>query len=220
MAASKIVFEEWLRTKLQDLNTDHEVFGGYITGILDSDDSNEEKLEALEGILVEVSADSITSLCKDILCKWSLQDNLTADNAKARADVDAKLATIMEQQAQSVGPGKRVSEVDKKSRDAILAQYSQVSDAEEDGNDDPGGGAECAASSAAAGTSSSGDTLMFRNTNSEAVTKAEKERRDKAKADTVLKKAQDKAGREKQKQQQQERKEKEKKRTQKGERKR
>lgn len=46
-------FPEWLNEKLQELNTDETVFGSYIQGILDSDESVEEKTEALQGILLE-----------------------------------------------------------------------------------------------------------------------------------------------------------------------
>lgn len=44
-------FSIWLGNKLQALNTDEGVFGSYITGILDGDETLEEKMDALEGIL-------------------------------------------------------------------------------------------------------------------------------------------------------------------------
>lgn len=47
-------FSAWLDKKLQELKTDETVFGSYITGILDSDDSPEEKTEALHSILEEI----------------------------------------------------------------------------------------------------------------------------------------------------------------------
>lgn len=47
-------FSTWLDGKLQALNTDESVFGSYILGILDGDESPEEKLDALEGILAEI----------------------------------------------------------------------------------------------------------------------------------------------------------------------
>lgn len=45
-------FSQWLNNKLRELNTDESVFGSYITGILEGDESDEEKREALEGVLL------------------------------------------------------------------------------------------------------------------------------------------------------------------------
>lgn len=54
MAAAPDNFSSWLGSKLKDLNTDENVFGSYITGILDSDETTDEKNEALQGILSEI----------------------------------------------------------------------------------------------------------------------------------------------------------------------
>lgn len=54
MAAAIDEFSIWLGNKLKALNTDESVFGSYITGILDGDESLEEKVDALEGILAEI----------------------------------------------------------------------------------------------------------------------------------------------------------------------
>lgn len=58
MAAAAAVavdeFTVWLGNKLQALNTDENIFGSYITGILDGDDSVEEKIEAIEELLAEI----------------------------------------------------------------------------------------------------------------------------------------------------------------------
>lgn len=54
MATSVQDFPNWLSGKLKELNTDETVFGLYIQGILDSDESHEEKIEALQGILSEI----------------------------------------------------------------------------------------------------------------------------------------------------------------------
>lgn len=52
MAADTDDFRVWLSDRLKRLNLDEEVLGEYIAGILDSDDSSEEeKVEALRGIL-------------------------------------------------------------------------------------------------------------------------------------------------------------------------
>lgn len=54
MATAIQDFPNWLNEKLQELNTDETVFGSYIQGILDSDETFEEKSEALQGILAEI----------------------------------------------------------------------------------------------------------------------------------------------------------------------
>lgn len=59
--SNKDEFIKWLNKKLQSLNTDESVFGSYILGILEGDESKDEKSEALEGIL---SAIIVSILCK------------------------------------------------------------------------------------------------------------------------------------------------------------
>lgn len=54
MAAIKDEFEPWLCAKLKSLKTDESIFGNYISGILETEDSVDEKKDALEGILSEV----------------------------------------------------------------------------------------------------------------------------------------------------------------------
>lgn len=49
--SDKEAFNKWLNNKLKSLNTDESVFGSYILGILEGDESSDEKREALEGIL-------------------------------------------------------------------------------------------------------------------------------------------------------------------------
>ena len=44
-------FESWLNDRLDSLEVDREVYGAYILGILQEDESDEEKGEALQGIL-------------------------------------------------------------------------------------------------------------------------------------------------------------------------
>lgn len=45
-------FSQWLNNKLRELNTDESVFGSYITGILEGDEPDDDKREALEGVLL------------------------------------------------------------------------------------------------------------------------------------------------------------------------
>lgn len=57
-------FLKWLNSKLRELKTDENVYGSYIIGILEGDESIEEKKEALEEILSQiiVSKDKIVEL--------------------------------------------------------------------------------------------------------------------------------------------------------------
>lgn len=47
-------FLKWLNNKLRELKTDESVYGSYISGILDGDESIAEKKEALEEILSQI----------------------------------------------------------------------------------------------------------------------------------------------------------------------
>lgn len=55
MAVAANSFDAWLSQKLQELNTDESVFGKYIKGILEGDESEDEKTEALESILAGIT---------------------------------------------------------------------------------------------------------------------------------------------------------------------
>ncbi|XP_022254701.1 coiled-coil domain-containing protein 43-like isoform X2 [Limulus polyphemus] len=125
-------FEQWLNLQLSKLNTDQEVFGSYIKGILEGEETEDEKRDALEGILTEVTENKISELCTEIMNKWTCMHQVSGNNAKQekREDVDTRLAKIMEKQAQSVSSGRNLSVDEKKVREAILAHYSQVSDGE------------------------------------------------------------------------------------------
>lgn len=64
MAAASTAFESWLCSRLQQLELDEEVFSGYITGILDQEDTSaEDNVEALVEILGEA-----TVRCSHIQC--------------------------------------------------------------------------------------------------------------------------------------------------------
>lgn len=58
MAVATNSFDDWLSKKLQDLKTDEGIFGSYIKGILQGDETEEEKIEALEGILTGITVRS------------------------------------------------------------------------------------------------------------------------------------------------------------------
>lgn len=63
MAVTANSFDLWLSEKLRELNTDEGVFGTYIKGILESDESEDEKTEALESILAGIT---VSGYCADI----------------------------------------------------------------------------------------------------------------------------------------------------------
>ncbi|XP_023230214.1 coiled-coil domain-containing protein 43-like [Centruroides sculpturatus] len=228
MAAPAENFEDWLNEKLKKLNTDQDVFGSYIKSILDGGESEEEKREALEEILGEVTnGDDIASICDEIFLNWASKCELSSElinteSNKSNVDVDAKIASIMEAQAKSVVTERKITNEDKELREAILAHYSQVCETDEvDGDDDATNrGSKEAGTSARSASTITSDPFIVKNTNVDDVIQAERIKREKSKAENEKKKAQDKLNREKQKQQQQQRKEKEKKRTQKLERKR
>lgn len=201
-------FESWLSVKLKALNTDEDVFGTYITGVLDGDETLEEKNEALEGILEDIT-DDISMHCQEILSKWQNFRGIkkAAEEAVPAMNVEDRLAQLLEPTKQDLIKQKEYSAEDKKIREAILTQYAQTSDHEDDYED------ELEASQ----PESSGPSL-YKNLNAATVAQAEKAKREQAKIDSQMKKEKDKADREKHKQMVQEKKEKRK--TQKGERRR
>lgn len=44
-------FESWLNDRLESLEVDREVYGAYILGVLQEEETDEEKEDALQGIL-------------------------------------------------------------------------------------------------------------------------------------------------------------------------
>lgn len=129
--------------------------------------------------------------------------------ASSSEDVDAKLVKLLESQALATVKQKQYTEEEKKIREAILSQYSQMTDDEEEGGEP---------SHSTTDTKGAGGDLLEKNTNAMAVAQAEKEKREQARLESQRKKDKDKEDREKQKQQREEKKEKRK--TQKGERRR
>ncbi|KAL1458406.1 hypothetical protein WDU94_008562 [Cyamophila willieti] len=201
-------FENWLCCKLKALNTDEGVFGSYITGILDGEETLEEKNEALEGILVDITED-ISKHCQEILEMWQNFHGKQNDAKAAAApiNVEERLAQLLEPTKQDLVVQKEYTDEEKKIREAILAQYSQTSDHEDDYEDEV----------EATRTEATGPVL-YKNLNAATVAQAEKEKREQSKLESQMKKEKDKADREKHKQMKEEKKEKRK--TQKGERRR
>lgn len=84
-------FESWLNDRLDSLEVDREVYGAYILGILQEEESDEEKGDALQGILsaflvnihsgMPCSANLACYLLSLLLPVWlSLQRNGKRDN--------------------------------------------------------------------------------------------------------------------------------------------
>ncbi|KAK2583987.1 hypothetical protein KPH14_006447 [Odynerus spinipes] len=207
MAVATSSFDSWLSKKLQALNTDEGVFGSYIKGILEGDETEDEKTEALESILAGITEDNIGKHVTEILSAWAeWSPTEEANNPSAPTeDVDVRLARMLESQSLPTTTQRSYTEEERRIREAILAQYSQMSDegdSEGDGEED-GASADCG---------------IEKNLNAATIAQQERERREKAKLESQKKKEKDKEDREKQKQLKEEKKEKRK--TQKGERRR
>ncbi|XP_019379068.1 PREDICTED: coiled-coil domain-containing protein 43 [Gavialis gangeticus] len=204
-------FGPWLSGRLEALGLDRAVYGAYIEGLLREEESDEERLDALRGVLAAcLEEDLLQHACKEIVKKWS-ESQIVEAKEKKEDEIQA-IASMIEKQAQIVVKPKEVSQEEKQRKAALLAQYANVTD-EEDGEDEQNG-------SIAAALPIGSDKSLFRNTNMEDVMNARKLERELLRDECQKKKEQDRLQREKDKLAKQERKEKEKKRTQKGERKR
>ncbi|KAM7081708.1 coiled-coil domain-containing protein 43 [Ciconia maguari] len=204
-------FAAWLAARLEALGLDRAVYGAYIQGLLREEESDEERLEALRGVLAAcLEEDLLNDVCREVVEKWS--ESQIVDAKEKKEDEVQAIASMMEKQAKIVVKPKEVSQEEKQRKAALLAQYANVTD-EEDGEDEQDG-------SIATAVNIGAEKSLFRNTNVEDVLNARKLERELLRDEFQKKKEQDKLQREKDKLAKQERKEKEKKRTQKGERKR
>ncbi|XP_074551963.1 coiled-coil domain-containing protein 43 isoform X2 [Halichoeres trimaculatus] len=210
-AADTGEFETWLNDRLDALEVDREVYGAYILGVLQEEESDEEKEDALQGILSAfLDEDTVADTCRQIIKRWTEHCTQLAAKKDADAEVQA-IASMIEKQAQIVVKHKEVSEESKKRKEALLAQYANVTDEEDEAEEEePTSG----------NNFPTNEKSLFKNTNVEEVLNRQKQKRDQAREDAQKKKEMDKMQREKDKLAKQDRKEKEKKRTQKGERKR
>ncbi|CAK6961281.1 coiled-coil domain-containing protein 43 [Scomber scombrus] len=204
-------FGSWLNDRLDSLEVDREVYGAYILGVLQEEESDEEKEDALQGILSAfLDEDNVEDVCKQIIKQWT--DHCSQSAKRVADDVEVQaIASMIEKQAQIVVKQKEVSEESKKRKEALLAQYANVTDDEDEGEEE-----ETLCGNNLPAT----DKSLFKNTNVTEVLNRQKQQRDQAREDSQKKKETDKMQREKDKLAKQDRKEKEKKRTQKGERRR
>ncbi|XP_071781870.2 coiled-coil domain-containing protein 43 [Centroberyx gerrardi] len=205
-------FESWLNERLDSLEVDREVYGVYILGVLQEEESDEEKGDALQGILSAfLEEETLDDVCRQIIKQWT--ESCARSAAKGDADdVEVQaIASMIEKQAQIVVKQKEVTEESKKRKEALLAQYGNITDEEDEAEEEE---------STSATNFPVSDKSLFKNTNVEEVLSRQKQKRDQAREDAQKKKETDKMQREKDKLTKQDRKDKEKKRTQKGERKR
>nr|XP_023012064.1 coiled-coil domain-containing protein 43 [Leptinotarsa decemlineata] len=205
MAEASGEFSSWLKEKLKQLQTDETVFGSYIQGILEGDDTQEEKNEALEGLLAEIveNENEITKNCNEILEQWQLHKPKITETQMSSEDVNTKLAKLLESQSFTTTKQKEYTQEERELRNAILSQYSAMTDDEGEGDE---------------GNSSNDENGLEKNINAQTIAQAEKLKREQARIDSQKKKERDREDREKQKQLKEEKKEKRK--TVKGERKR
>ncbi|XP_050081508.1 coiled-coil domain-containing protein 43 isoform X1 [Anopheles aquasalis] len=200
-------FNSWLSSKLRASNADESIFGSYITGILEGDENNEEKTEALEGILGAIIETDLEPFIKEILDKWKICHNreAAASSSKPTLDVEVQLAKLLEGQKLATKEERAYTEEERRIKEQILSQYSQLSESEHDDDDEEG-------------AASSSDPKLVKNTNVADVLALAKEKREQARLESQQKKEKDKQDREKQRQLREEKKEKRK--TVKGERRR
>lgn len=125
--------------------------------------------------------------------KWSQVEDAPVDSTP-KEDVDVRLVRMLESQSLPTTTHKsNHTEEEKRIKEAILAQYSQMSDEEEsegEGDDDgtvAGGGG--------GGRGGSGDCGIERNTNVANIVHAEREKRERAKEESQKKKEKDKEDR-------------------------
>ncbi|XP_078487582.1 coiled-coil domain-containing protein 43-like [Ciona intestinalis] len=230
-------FEGWLCKKLTSLDIDNDVYGSYITGILDEEDEEDTKKETLGEILEAVTEDS-AELCDVVIQTYNAMKqakNTERKGADDRPNIDEILAahvgvTTTTMRKQTPKP-EALTEEHTAIKKSVMAMYSSVPEDNEDDELYP-----CYVAlyiiiytyipkntGERDGKAHHHQTVdaaleVFENTNSKTVTESEKNARVKQKEESVKKKEQDKINLEKQKIKKAERKEKEKQRTQKKER--
>jgi len=215
-------FPDWLASRLRDLRADDEVFSPYILSILEEGGGEDEDVleslaDVLEGLgldtsLPETHADSPSGFKAQIWSRWqskSSQDAARDETAavtaslvsseSAASNIKSQLASITEKateeyKARASQKPINQSEIDAKKavKAAIMSQY-QNGEVETDGESDDDGGE--------GGADGESELGMMRNTNAEAVAKAEQDKREKGRLAAAAKKEKDKEDREKQKKQ-------------------
>ncbi|CAK8671402.1 coiled-coil domain-containing protein 43-like [Clavelina lepadiformis] len=208
-------FDDWLCKKLTSLDIDNNVYGAYIVGILEENEEEPMKKEALTEILESVVEDSAI-LCNEVLQSWQKmkgEKEVKVPEPEKKIDdiIAAHVGVSSGQKIQNNSDQKLTKELDS-IKQSVIAMYSSVHDGadfEENPENDVAAKHRNTVDSA---------LKVFQNDNAEKITQAEKMERQKRKEESAKKKEQDRADRELQKIKKTERKDKEKKRTQKKER--
>ncbi|XP_015120507.1 coiled-coil domain-containing protein 43 [Diachasma alloeum] len=210
MADTSDTFSSWLTDKLKSLNTDEVVYGNYIRAILDGNETEDEKSEALEGVIAGITEENISEHVASILVAYKklFPKETVAEALEPAEEVEVRLARLMESQSLPTTTQRSYTAEELRIREAILSQYSQMSDGEEEEGDGDEDGVACAKP----------ECGIEKNTNAANILQQQREMRERAKLDSQKKKEKDKEDREKQKQMKEEKKEKRK--TTKGERRR
>lgn len=129
--------------------------------------------------------DNISKHVAEILSAWAewLPAKDIATAAVPTEDVDVRLAKMLESQSLPTTTQKSYTEEERRIREAILAQYSQMSDednSEGDREEDCAGGGDCG---------------IEKNLNVATIVQQEREKREKAKLESQKKKEKDKEDR-------------------------
>lgn len=130
----------------------------------------------------------------EILSAWveSLPGKDAAVAAAPAEDVEVRLAKLLESQSLPTTTQRiTCSEEERKIREAIVAQYSQMTDTEESDAE----GEEDAAAGGGGGGGGGGDCGIEKNTNAANIAQQIKEKREQAKLDSQKKKEKDKEDR-------------------------
>lgn len=216
-----MAFEIWLREKLStelEIAADDDVYAPYILGMLEDEEDPEEIAEGIQSILAGISGDldQIQSLSRDIQAHWTKCQSAAPPPTsssditdKKMKDLSAQLASIAASKTAAYTAAKTSGsgdlDVDQSVKAAILAQYAgRVEESSEDEDDGDDGDA--------------GEDHLMRNTNAEAVARAEAEKREKCRQAAMAKKEKDAEDREKQKTMAEDRKKKAQEKAAKGER--
>jgi len=134
---------------------------------------------------IVLQEDNISKHVTEILSAWA--EWLPAEEVAAATvpteDVDVRLARMLESQSLPTTTQRSYTEEEKRIREAILAQYSQMSDednSEGDGEEDGASGGDCG---------------IEKNLNAATIIQQEREKREKAKLESQKKKEKDKEDR-------------------------
>lgn len=133
---------------------------------------------------IVLQEDNISKHVAEILsawAEWSPPEDVAAATVPAE-DVDVRLARMLESQSLPTTTQRCYTEEEKRIREAILAQYSQMSDEEnsEGEGEEEGGSADCG---------------IEKNLNTASIIQQEREKREKAKLESLKKKEKDKEDR-------------------------